>query len=104
MKKDAINAGIIPALTSALTQKLYLEDLNENPVTWQTAQLSETDLDSLASLFIQAVMCFFEMIFRILHVIAQTEKFKGHLEQHRCCDVSAIEIDDLQEAFACSRI
>ena len=48
MQKDAINAGIIPALTSAVTQKLYLEDLNKNPVTWQPAEFCGTELDSLA--------------------------------------------------------
>ena len=58
MQKDAINAGIIPALTSALTQKLYLEDLNENPVTWQSAEFCGTDLNAkCVFLFISRRSC-----------------------------------------------
>jgi hypothetical protein len=45
MEKDAINVGIIPALTLALTEKLYLEDMNENPVTRRPAKIFDTDLN-----------------------------------------------------------
>ena len=53
---------------------------------------------------IQAVMCYFEMICRILHVIAQVEKFKCNLEQHYCCEVHMTEFDDLQKSLVCLQI